>query len=87
MGMFGSKTDSKKGPEIREDGLMLDLVKRCPECFVSLPIDAKECFSCQTKVGPPDKHGKAKKRVDWFAYLACILSLVALFMYCRWAFF
>ncbi|MFW5975577.1 MAG: hypothetical protein ACOCP6_02330 [Desulfosalsimonas sp.] len=63
------------------------LVKRCPECFVSLPIDAKRCFSCKSKVGGVDRHGKAKRPVNWYSYLTCILAWAALIFYIRWAFF
>jgi ribosomal protein L40E len=62
------------------------LVKRCPECFVNLPLDAKECFSCHTKVGRPDRHGKARKRPDWISYVICIISWAIFFLYIEWAF-
>ena len=61
-------------------------VKRCPECFVSLPLDAKECFSCHSKVGRVDKHGKAKKGVNWISYIICVLSWAIFFVYIKWAF-
>ncbi|MFW5908744.1 MAG: hypothetical protein ACOCR8_03805 [Desulfosalsimonas sp.] len=63
------------------------LVKRCPECFVSLPIDAKQCFSCKAKVGGVDRYGKAKRPVNWFSYLTCILVWMFLILYIKWAFF
>lgn len=63
------------------------LVKRCPECFVSLPIDAKRCFSCKARVGRVDRFGKARRPVNWYSYLICLLTWAALIFYIRWAFF
>jgi len=71
------KTEADK-PEV--------IVKRCPECFVNLPLDAKECFSCHTRVGGVDKHGKARNAVDWISYVLCILSWTIFFIYIKWAF-
>lgn len=62
------------------------LVKRCPECFINLPLDARECFSCHTRVGGVDKYGKAKKRPNWISYVMCILSWSILIAYINWAF-
>jgi len=61
-------------------------VKRCPECFVNLPIDARECFSCHAKVGGIDKHGRAKKRGTWVSYLICIIAWALFIGYIKWAF-
>jgi len=63
------------------------LVKRCPECFINLPMDAKECFSCHTKVGGVDKHGKARKRGMWVSYVICIIAWAIFIGYLKWAFF
>ncbi len=62
------------------------IVKRCPECFVSLPLDAKECYSCHSKIGRVDKHGKARKGVNWISYALCIISWTIFFAYIKWAF-
>ena len=62
------------------------IVKRCPECFVSLPLDAKECYSCHSKIGRVDKHGKARKGVNWISYALCIISWTIFFAYIQWAF-
>jgi hypothetical protein len=84
MGLFGRKTKPA------EEALTVDLddilTKRCPECFVSLPLDAKACFSCHTRVGKVDKTGKAKKKPDWMSYIVCILSWAVLILYVKWAF-
>jgi ribosomal protein L40E len=63
------------------------LIKRCPECFASLPIDATHCFSCKARVGKVDRHGKAKRPINWYSYITCILSWLALILYIKWAFF
>jgi ribosomal protein L40E len=77
------KEKKKKQVDTTRDEL---IVKRCPECFVSLPLDAKECFSCHSKVGQVDKHGKARKGVNWISYIICILSWTIFFVYIKWAF-
>lgn len=61
-------------------------VKRCPECFINLPLDAKRCFSCNTRVGRPNKHGVARKGTNWISYIVCILSWAILIIYVKWAF-
>lgn len=63
------------------------LVKRCPECHINLPIEATRCYSCKTRVGDADRHGKAKRKINWYAYLACIVSWGVLIFYIKWAFF
>ena len=80
---MGETKKEKKKKHADRDELS---VKRCPECFVSLPLDAKECFSCHSKIGSVDKHGKAKKRVNWISYIICILSWTIFFVYIKWAF-
>lgn len=63
------------------------LVKRCPECFINLPIDAKRCYHCKTRVGRVDRNGKARKAVNWYSYLICAISWSAFIAYLNWAFF
>jgi len=87
FGKKASKTGSQaKGGVTREDRKTL-LVKRCPECFINLPMDAKECFSCHTKVGGVDKHGRARKRGMWIPYVGCIIAWAIFIGYIKWAFF
>jgi len=62
------------------------LVKRCPECFINLPLDAKVCFSCRTRVGRVDKFGKARKAPNWISYIICIVSWAILIAYINWVF-
>lgn len=88
--VFSKKTE-KSGEQVkkklnREDQKKA-LVKRCPECFINLPIDAKECFSCHTKVGGIDKYGRAKKRGAWVPYVGCIIAWGIFIAYIKWAFF
>jgi hypothetical protein len=87
---FAKKGDKKKkerkerlSPEER-DKLR---VKRCPECFVNLPVEAKECHSCHTRLRGIDKFGRAKKRGKWISYVICGITWVIFFGYIKWAFF
>jgi hypothetical protein len=84
MALLGGKFRNKK--KLEGEFVETLLVKRCPECFINLPLDAKECFSCHTRVGKIDKEGKAKKSVDWVSYIICILSWAVFFIYIKWAF-
>jgi hypothetical protein len=61
--------------------------KRCPECFVNLKLDAVECISCGEKVGRIDKFGKARKNINWGAYLFTFVSWSVFLCYIWWAFF
>ncbi|MDZ7830959.1 MAG: hypothetical protein U5L07_04335 [Desulfobacterales bacterium] len=80
--IFGKKA-AKTGSQINKNLL----VKRCPECFINLPMDARECFSCHTKVGRADKHGKARKRGMWVSYVTCLIAWAIFIGYLKWAFF
>jgi len=81
---MGIRKNKKKS---QESDTQSYLVKRCPECFASLPIDATRCYSCKTRVGGVDRQGKARRPVNWYAYFTCILSWAALILYIWWAFF
>jgi len=86
----GKKSEKKK--KAKNDRLSAEerktvQIKRCPECFVRLPIDARECFSCHTKVGGIDKFGRAKKRGAWISYVICLITWLIFFAYIKWAFF
>lgn len=83
MALFRRKT--KPPPEEGIDYSLL-LTKRCPECFVDLPLDAKECSSCHTRVGKVDKHGKAQRKVNWVSYIICIVAWAIFIAYIKWAF-
>lgn len=80
MGLLRTRDKKAKNPEQY-------LVKRCPECFINLTIDATQCYSCKTKVGDVDRYGKAKKKTNWQSYIICIAAWGFLIFYIRWAFF
>ena len=57
------------------------VTKKCPECFVYLKLDDEQCHHCKTRLGKVDKHGMAKRLVDWKAYLVCLIACSALALY------
>ncbi len=88
--MFGKQkpADKEKPKErlSREELKKLE-VKRCPDCLINLPIDARECYSCHAKVGKPDKHGLARRRGTWVSYVTCAVTWAIFLGYLKWAFF
>lgn len=83
MGLFktGAVEKTDKQPDKQY------LVKRCPECLISLPLDTSVCYSCRTRVGEVDGDGKARKKTNWYSYLACFVSWAVFGLYVWWAFF
>ena len=63
------------------------IIKKCPECFTYIPLDALKCPSCKARVGRVDKHGMATRNVNWGSYFACILAWLVLAIYVWFAFF
>lgn len=61
--------------------------KKCPDCYVHLPLNAKECYACNAKVGDVDKLGFAEKPADWVGYLAAGISILIFAVFIWWAFF
>jgi len=61
--------------------------KKCPYCHVYLKLEDKRCFSCNRRVGRPNRVGIARKPFNWLAYLICFLSWLAFGLYVWWAFF
>lgn len=61
--------------------------KKCPDCYVHLPLNAKECHACKAKVGEVDEIGFAEKPVDWKGYLFAIISIAVFAVFFWWAFF
>ena len=49
-------------------------------------MEADRCYLCNTILGRVDKHGKAKKNVNWVSYIVCIVSWAIFFIYIKWAF-
>lgn len=65
----------------------IHLTKRCPECFEYVPLHARECPACKTRLGEVQHHGIARRPTDWAAYLTAFLAAVAFGVYVWWAFF
>ncbi len=61
--------------------------KKCPECYEFMPLKARICPSCKTKVGDIDSTGMAKRATDWKAYSAAALAILIFALYIWWAFF
>ncbi len=61
--------------------------KKCPDCYVHLPLHAKECHACKAKVGDVDKLGFAEKPADWLGYLLAGVSILVFAIFMWWAFF
>ena len=63
-------------------------IKRCPDCYTNIPVHATQCPSCKQKIKlKVDKHGYAKRPINWFAYFSCFISWLGLVIYIWWAFF
>ena len=60
--------------------------KRCPECFEYVPLFAKKCPACNTRLGPVQPHGLAKRETDWLSYLVAIIAIIGFSFYIWWAF-
>ncbi len=87
MEKVAAKTKRQKKERLSREERENLLVKRCPECFINLPIDARECFSCHTRIRGIDKFGRAKKSGEWISYVICVLAWVVFIAYIKWAFF
>jgi hypothetical protein len=61
--------------------------KKCPDCYVHLPLDVKQCHACSAKVGNVDKLGFAEKPVDWLGYLVAAGLILVFVVFMWWAFF
>jgi hypothetical protein len=61
--------------------------KKCPFCYVHLPLDVHSCTSCNNKVGDVDKLGFAEKPIDWWGYLIAAVFIVGFAFFIWWAFF
>ena len=61
--------------------------KKCPFCYVHLPLDVKFCETCKSRVGEVDKLGFAAKPVDWKGYVIAAISMAVFALFAWWAFF
>jgi hypothetical protein len=61
--------------------------KKCPFCYVHLPLDARSCTACKSKVGNVDKLGFAEKPIDWQGYLIAAVLMAGFAFFTWWAFF
>lgn len=61
--------------------------KQCPDCLEKLPLNAKKCTQCGQRLGKIMADGKARKPVDWIAYIISAILIGALIYYIKWAFF
>lgn len=63
------------------------VTKKCPECYIYLPLHTKKCPACSTKLGNVDKLGFATRSFDWAGYLIAILSIIGFVAFIWWGFF
>jgi hypothetical protein len=61
--------------------------KQCPDCLEKLPVNAKKCTQCGQRLGKIMPDGKARKPVDWKAYIISAILIWAFVYYIKWAFF
>ena len=61
--------------------------KKCPECYTYIPIDAKVCPSCKTRVGKVTKGGMAARPTNWKTNVLCLIAWIVFALYIRYAFF
>ena len=80
--MAGSK---RKGPA--DPSPNIHMTKKCPECFVYLPLNAKVCHSCGKSVGPVTKLGLAEKPPNIKRYVVAALAILAFIVFVWWGFF
>lgn len=61
--------------------------KKCHSCYAYVPLDADICPSCKVRLGKVGSHGMAEKITDWKAYISFFIALLALLIFCKYAFF
>jgi hypothetical protein len=61
--------------------------KKCPECYEYMPLHAKICPDCKTRVGDMDNTGMARRATDWKAYGSAAVAIMLFVTYIWWAFF
>ena len=65
----------------------MDMTKKCWNCYVRLPMDATECFSCGKKVGAPDARGVGEQPINWVGYILSFIGFAATAGFAYWLFF
>jgi len=60
--------------------------KKCPFCYVHMPLDAQACTACKSKVGDVDTLGFAEKPIDWWGYLIAGVFMAGFAVFTWWAF-
>jgi hypothetical protein len=63
------------------------MTKKCPYCYVYLPLDVTRCTTCKKRIGEVDKLGFASKPFDWTGYILAIVSIAAFVIFMWWGFF
>ena len=63
------------------------MTKKCPYCYVYLPLHVTRCTTCRKRIGEVDKLGFASKPFDWIGYILAIVSIVAFAIFMWWGFF
>jgi hypothetical protein len=61
--------------------------KKCPECYEYMPMHAKICPACKTRVREMDDSGMARRATDWKAYGLAFFAILIFAFYIWWAFF
>ena len=61
--------------------------KKCHSCYEYVPLEAERCPMCKVRLGKVGDHGMAEKVTDWQAYLRFAVALIALLIFCKYAFF
>ncbi len=75
-------------PKGRGDGSgTAHMTKKCPHCFIYLPLDAGRCSSCGNPVGPVNHMGLAQKVTNWRSYLVAAAAILAFSWFLWWGFF
>jgi len=60
--------------------------KRCPECFTYVRLEVKKCPECKTRLGAVEKHGMAKRTINWMSYISFSIAFLAFAFYIWWEF-
>jgi len=61
--------------------------KKCHSCYEYVPLEAEKCPSCKVRLGKVGAHGMAETVTDWHSYVKFAVALIALLIFCKYAFF